>query len=218
MSRVGLSSCALLAAVAGAQTPVLREGVSVQMPVTMNAVTMPDADIADSLIVGVTFSGAVFLGVTRVTPAQFSEALKADVLGHPEKKVYLKGDARTPYLAVAEVLSALRTAGVDAQILTNQHDSADTSYIPPTGLEVLLQPPASDAAQATTLRVGDGQLLDAELRPRAQRDRSVVLQLDEVVAFGDLVHVVDVCRGAGAKVHIATAGKQPGTPASPIVR
>jgi hypothetical protein len=56
MSRiVRLSSCALLVAVAGAQTPVLRKGVSVQMPVTTNAVMMPDADLADSLIVAVSF-------------------------------------------------------------------------------------------------------------------------------------------------------------------
>jgi biopolymer transport protein ExbD len=115
MSRiVRLGLCALLAAVAGAQTPVLREGISLPMPVTMNAVTMPDADMAGSLIVSVTSRGAVFLEVTRVTPAQLSETLKADLLGHPEKKVYLKGDARTPYLFVAEVLSALRTAGADA--------------------------------------------------------------------------------------------------------
>jgi biopolymer transport protein TolR len=206
MSRiVRLGLFTLFAAVAVAQTPVLREGVSVQMPVTMNAVTMPDADMAGSLIVSVTFRGAVFLEVTRVTPAQLSETLKVDLSGHPEKKVYLKGDARTPYLVVAEVLSALRTAGVNARILTNQHDSADTSYIPPAGLEVLLQPSASDAAQATTLSVGNGQLSDAELRQRAQRDGSVVLQMDEAVPFDDVVHVVDVCRGTGAKVYIATA-------------
>ena len=208
MSRiVRLSLCALLAAVAGARTPVLRQGVSVQMPVTTNAVTMLDADMAGSLIVSVTSRGAVFLEVTRVTPAQLSEALKADLSGHPEKKVYLKGDARTPYPVMAEVLSALRTAGVDARILTNQHDSADTLYIPPAGLEVLLQPPASDAAQATTLSVGNGQLSDAELRQRAQRDRSVLLQMDEAVSFDDVVHIVDVCRGTGAKVYIATAGR-----------
>jgi biopolymer transport protein ExbD len=208
MSRmVRLHLCALLAAVAVAQTPVLRQGISVQMPVTVNAVTMPDADMAGSLIVSVTRSGAVYLEVTRVPPAQLSEALKADLLGHPEKKVYLKGDARAPYPTVAEVLSALKTAGVDARILTNQHDPVDTSYIPPAGLEVLLQPPASDAAQATTLRVGNGQLSDAELRQRAQRDRSVVLRMDEAVPFDDVVHVVDVCRGTGAKVYLAAAGK-----------
>jgi biopolymer transport protein ExbD len=205
---VRLSLCALLVAVAGAQTPVLRKGVSVQMPVTANAVTMPGADLADSLIVAVSFRGGVFLGATPVTPAQLSEKVKADLEGRADKKVYLKGDAGTPYRTVAEVLGALRTAGVGAPILlTNQHDSADTSYAPPAGLEVLLPPPAPDAAQSTTLRVGSGQPADAELKQRAQRDWPVVLQVDEAVPFGEVAHIVDVYRKAGAKVYLDTAGR-----------
>jgi biopolymer transport protein ExbD len=195
MSRiVRLGLCALLAAVAGAQTPVLREGISLPMPVTMNAVTMPDADMAGSLIVSVTSRGAVFLEVTRVTPAQLSETLKADLLGHPEKKVYLKGDARTPYLFVAEVLSALRTAGADARILTNQHDPADISYIPPTGLEALLQPPASDTAQATTLSVGNDQLSDAGKLSTEATARANVHEL----AASNLVRFAVTCAVRGS--------------------
>src|ERR1017187_589361 len=48
MSRmVRFSVGALLATAIAAQTPVLRKGVSVQMPVTTNAVAMPDADLAE---------------------------------------------------------------------------------------------------------------------------------------------------------------------------
>ena len=51
MSRsVRFSLIALLAAAIAAQTPVLRKGVSVQMPITTNAVLVPDADAADSLM------------------------------------------------------------------------------------------------------------------------------------------------------------------------
>ena len=209
MSRiVRLSLCALLVAVAGAQTPVLRKGVSVSMPVTTNAVTMPDADRADSLIVTVTFRGPVFLRVTPATPAQLSERVKAEIQVRPGKRVYLKGDARTPYSTMAEVLDALRTGGVNAPILlTNQHDSADTSYVPLAGLEVLLSPPAPDTAQWTTLRVGSGQPSDAELKQRAQRGRPVVLQVDETAPFGEVVHVIEVCRTAGAKVYLTAMGK-----------
>jgi biopolymer transport protein ExbD len=208
MSRiVCVSVCAVLVAVAGAQTPVLRKGVSVQMPVTTNAVMMPDADLADSLIVALSFRGLVFLGATPVTPAQLSERVKADLRGRPRHRVYLKGDVRTPYRTVAEVLSALRIAGVAAPILlTNQRDSEDDSYVPPAGLEVLLAPPAPDAEQSTTLRVGNGQPSDTELKQRARRDRQVLLEVDEAAPFGDVVHVVDLCRTAGAKVYLTTAG------------
>lgn len=209
MSRmVRFSVGALLAAVIAAQTPALRKGVSVQMPVTTNAAAMPDADLADSLVVAVTFRGTVFLEVTTVTPAQLSGKVKAQVTGHPGKRVYLKGDARTPYSTVVEVLDALRTAGVHAPILlTSQHDSTNASYLPPMGLEVLLPPPAPDAAQSVTLKTGNGLASDAELKQHARRDRPVVLQADGTVPFGDVVHAVDVCRGEEAKVFLATLAK-----------
>jgi biopolymer transport protein ExbD len=58
-----------------------------------------------------------------------------------------------------------------------------------------------------TLRIGNGQVSDTELKQRAQRDRPVVLQVDEKAPFGDVVHAVDLCRAAGTKVYLATAGK-----------
>jgi len=209
MSRmVRFSVGALLAAAIAAQTPALRKGVSVQMPVTTNAAPMPDADLADSLVVAVTFRGTVFLEVTTVTPAQLSGKLKAQLTGHPGKRVYLKGDARAPYSTVMEVLDALRTAGVSAPILlTSQPDSTNASFVPPMGLEVLLSPPAPDAAQSVTLKAGIGQDSDAELKQHARRDRPVVLQADGTAPFGDVVHAVDVCRAEGAKVFLATPAK-----------
>ncbi len=208
MNRILLSSVgALLVAAAAAQTPALRKGVSVQMPATTNAVAVPDADLTDSLVVAVTFRGAVFLRVTAVTPAQLSEKVKAELDGHPGKRVYLKGDARAPYSTVAEVLDALRTARVNAPILlTAQHDSTDASYVSPTGLDVLLPPPAPDSAKSIILKVGNGQASDTELRQHAQRDKPVVLQVDGKAPFGEVVHAVDVCRAAGAKVFLATPG------------
>ena len=209
MSRmVRFSVGALLAAAIAAQTPALRKGVSVQMPVTTNAVAMADADLPDSLVVAVTFRGTVFLEVTRVTPAQLSGKVEAQLTGHPGKRVYLKGDARTPYSTVVEVLGALRTAGVNAPILlTSQHDSTNASYLPPMGLEVLLPPPAPDAAQSVTLNAGSGQASDAELKQHALRDRPVVLQADGTVPFGDVVHAVDVCRAGRGQVFLATPAK-----------
>ncbi len=208
MSRmVRFSVGALLAAAIAAQTPALRKGVSVQMPVTTNAVAMPDADLADSLVVAVTFRGAVFLEVTRMTPAQLSGEVKAQLTGHAGKRVYLKGDARTPYSTVVEVLDGLRTAGVHSPVLlTSQHDSTNASYVPPMGLEVLLPPPAPNAAQSVILKAGNGQASDAELKQYARRDRPV-LQANGTAPFGDVVHAVDVCRAEEAKVFLASPAK-----------
>ena len=209
MSRiVQLSVGMLVTAVAAAQAPVLRKGVSVQMPVTTNAVLMPKADSADSVIVAVTFGGVVYLEVTKVTPAQLSEQVKGEIGEHPGKRVYVKGDERTPYSSVAEALSALRKAGVsELSLLTSQHQPTKTSYVTPTGLEVLIPPPAPDAAHSITLRIGNGQVSDAELKQHVQQARSVVLQVDERAPFGDVVHAVDVCRAAGTEVYLVAPGK-----------
>ena len=209
MSRmVRFSVGALLSAAIAAQNPALRKGVSVQMPVTTNAAAMPDADLADSLVVAVTFRGTVFLEVTTVTPAQLSGKVKAQLTGHPGKRLYVKGDARTPYSTVVEVLDALRTAGGNAPILlTSQHDSTRASYVPPMGFEVQLPPPAPDAAQSVTLKVGNVQASDGELRRHARRHRPILLHADGTVPFGDVVHAVDVCRAAGAKVFLAMQAK-----------
>jgi biopolymer transport protein ExbD len=199
---------ALLAAAVAAQTPALRKGVGVQMPVTTNAVAMPDADLADSLVVAVTFRGTVYLETTTMTPAQLSRKVKAQLAGRPGKRVYLKGDARTPYSTIVEVLDALRTGGVNAPILlTSQHETTNSSYVPPMGLEVQLSPPAPDAAQSVTLKAGNVQASDAVLKQQARRDRPVVLQADGTAPFGDVVHAVDVCRADGAKVFLATPAK-----------
>jgi len=206
MIRFGVG--ALLAAAIAAQTPALRKGVSVQMPVTTNAAAMPDADLADSMVVAVTSRGTVFLEVTTVTPAELSEKVKAQLATHPGKRVYVKGDARAPYSIIAETLDALRTVGVNAPILlTSQDDSTNARYKPPMGLEVLLPPPAPDAAQSVTLKVGAGQASDAELKRQARQDRAIVLEADGAAPFGDIVHAVDVCRTAGARVFLATPTK-----------
>lgn len=107
-----------------------------------------------------------------------------------------------------EVLDALWTAGVNAPILlTSQHDSTSAAYVPPMGLEVVLPPPAPDAAQSVILKAGNGQASDAELKQHARRDKPVVLQADGTTPFGDVVHAVDVCRAEGAKVFLTTPAK-----------
>jgi biopolymer transport protein ExbD len=200
MSRsLHLALGAALVMTALAQVPALRKGVSVQMPVTANAVAVPDADQADSLVIAVTMHGAVYLGAEASTPAGMSASVKADLEAHPGKRVYVKADARTHYTAVAEVLDALRKAGASTPVLLSaQHDAADASYVAPKGLEVLLPPPP-DPSPSATLKLGTAPLSDAELREHARRDRPVVLAADGNTSFGNIVHVVDICRAEGVK-------------------
>jgi len=61
---------------------------------------MRAADDQNAVIVSITASGAVFVGITRTEPAALSK-LSAST-------VYVKADLRTPYQQVLAILDALR--------------------------------------------------------------------------------------------------------------
>ncbi len=129
----------------GRAAQALRKGISVQLPVTSNAVPMPDADQQDSLIVSVTDGGSVYFGLDPVSPAALAERLKGGLSNQTEKKIYIKADARTRYANVVKVLDAVRTAGVEAStLLTAQQESSEPgTVVLPKGLEVLVGPALS---------------------------------------------------------------------------
>lgn len=158
--------------------PVLRAGVSVELAGTQHAVAMPQADEEDAQVVAVTIKGKVYLGVTPLSPAE----LPAKVRGG--KPVYLKADARASYSVVAAVLHALRQAGFSTvSLLTAQQESPQPGHpVPPKGLAVRLAPAAGAAA------------VEVHVRPAGS------------TAYGDVVRVIDACRGAGAGVLLASPG------------
>jgi biopolymer transport protein ExbD/biopolymer transport protein TolR len=222
---VALTIIATIDAPVAAQFPVLRAGVSVELPATSNAVPMPDADKQDSLVLAVTVSGRVYFGTTPVNPADLTEKVKGGLSGRTGKKLFIKGDSRTPYAGIAKVLDAVRMAGVEApNLLTAQRDSPESGKpLPPKGLEVLVGPSLPSASESIALQVlNAGQqptlsinnerisldTLQATLRQLFQNrsQKTVVLRADERLPFGDVVRVIDTCRSAGAKVFLATAG------------
>jgi biopolymer transport protein ExbD len=200
--------------------PVLRQGVSVQMPVTRNAVPMPAADAAGAVVVAVTANGALYWDVTRVSPPQLAEKLKT--IDSPPK-LFLKADARAPWEAVGTVLDALRAAGIPAaQLLTAQKDASDaqTAVVPPKGLEVFIGP-AQPGALSVLLRApqpsplsvaGDSVALPAladnlaaRLRGRAQR--LIAIGAGGPVPFGEVIAAIDAGRAAGALVFLSPPGR-----------
>jgi biopolymer transport protein ExbD len=186
---------------------------------------MSDADEQDSLIVAVTANGRVYFGIAPVSPAGLAEKVKGGLSGRTDKKVFIKGDSRTPYAGMAKVLDAVRRAGVEApNLLTAQRDSREPGRpLLPKGLEVLVGPSLPSAAESIVVQVlNTGQrpvlsinnerisldALQATLRQLLQNrsQKMVVLRADELLPFGDVVRVIDGCRSAGAKVFLTTAG------------
>jgi biopolymer transport protein ExbD len=187
---------------------------------------MPDADEQDSLVVAVTASGRVYFGTTLVSPADLAEKVKGSLSGRTGKKLFIKGDSRTPYSGMAKVLDAVRMAGVAApNLLTAQRDSPEPGKVlPPKGLEVLVGPSLPSASESTTVQVlSAGQQITLSVNNqrisldalqvtlgqlfRNRSQKTVVLRADERLPYGDVVRVIDTCRAAGAKVFLSTAGR-----------
>lgn len=163
----------VLAAVAQAQPPALRQGIRVEMAVTKSAAPMREADQAGARIVAVTRSGDIYLEATPMTLAALTEELRAA----RGSNVFVKVDTNAPYARVAVVLSALRSTGDgSANLLTSQRDPADGANAPPKGISVSL-----------------GGLPDSG-------EKVIVLDATGPLLFGDVVGILDASRAAGAKV------------------
>jgi biopolymer transport protein ExbD len=112
---------------AGAQKPVLRQGIQVQMPVVSHAVETRAADGPDSIVVAITADGKLFEGVKPTEPAALG-SLK-------ERTVYVKADARAPYQKVLEVLDGLRGKSV-VLLSAPPENAARGGYTAPYGTKL----------------------------------------------------------------------------------
>ena len=130
----------MLAALPGtlfSQNLPLRAGVSVQLPVTGNAIAVPNADNQDALVVALTADGGTYLGVDRVTASALTGRVKTVLAARSDKTLYLKADARVPYARVVEIIDAVHNSGVEAlTFLTAQQDTGGIRPVAPKGLEM----------------------------------------------------------------------------------
>jgi biopolymer transport protein ExbD len=123
-----------------AAQPQPRRGISVDMPATSNATSMPCADQKNARIVTVTHDGKVYLGARPIDPAQLnSELTENSAANAPDETLYIKADARASYGTVIKVLDAATRAGFETTVLlTNQNDSPQAGTLsPPKGFAIV---------------------------------------------------------------------------------
>jgi biopolymer transport protein ExbD len=104
-------------------TPMLSKSIPVELALTRNPVTMPDADKEDAVIVAITRDGQVFLspGLNKMEPSELAPKVKDLLTGRPSKMVYIKADSRSKYERVEDVVDNLRAGSVDeVGLLTEQ--------------------------------------------------------------------------------------------------
>jgi biopolymer transport protein ExbD/biopolymer transport protein TolR len=136
------------AAQSAAEVPMQR-GISVELPVTKNAVAAPDADKEDALVVTVTHDGSVYLGINSISTDALGTKLKNALFNRTEKTLYIKADARVPYASLMKVLDSVRTTGVERlTLLTAQRDlQIQRTLVPPKGLEMQVVQPRQGAGR-----------------------------------------------------------------------
>jgi biopolymer transport protein ExbD len=121
----------------------LQRGVSVQLPVTRNAVSVPAADTRTALVVALPVDGSAYLGVDRLPAAALADRVRSTLSTRGDKTLYLKVDARVPYARLVEVIDALQTSGIEGlTLLTAQQDDADqgSRLVSSKGLEMRVLP------------------------------------------------------------------------------
>jgi biopolymer transport protein ExbD len=115
----------------------MQKGISVDLAPTRSAVPVPDADNQDALIITVTESGRIYIGIEPVTSDALAEKLKARP-SHQTQTRYIKADARAPYACVVKVLDAGHADGVaGVTLLTIQPKSTQAgAVVSPEGIEM----------------------------------------------------------------------------------
>jgi biopolymer transport protein TolR len=95
-------------------TPLMQPfGPPVDMAKSRNPVTMPDAGKEDSIIVGVSRDGRIYLGNDRIAVDELTAKVKDTLDRRLDKQVFVKADAHARYGVVVEVVDSIRSAGVD---------------------------------------------------------------------------------------------------------
>ena len=122
----------------------LQRGVSVQQPVTSNAVAVTNADKQDALVVALTADGSVYLAGDRLSASALADRLRSIFATRNEKALHIKADARVPYARFVEVIDSVWKSGIEGlTLLTAQRDASDQGSrpVPPKGLEMWVVQP-----------------------------------------------------------------------------
>ena len=106
-------------------TPMLQQGITVDLAQVNNPEQMPDADKEDALLVAVMRDGRVFFGNDQIAPDQLTNKIKDRIATRADKRVFVRADARAKFGAVVQVVDNVRSAGVDQLgLLTEQKKTA----------------------------------------------------------------------------------------------
>jgi biopolymer transport protein ExbD len=204
------------------QTPSLRQGVSVQLAPTNNAVAFPDADNENAWIIAVTAEGHMYFGVKPVSPEQLQEEMKVTPRRR-DARLYIKADARAPFVAVKQALLAAHDAFFETVVLLTQQPQnvSSATFVQPQGLKVSLALPSAKStllqlrnsgSLSPEVKVNDQELPWSELKralaqaSAGESSKIVVIEAEGSLPSAQLISAIDLSRSMGAQVAISLIG------------
>ena len=121
--------CLVLLIIFMVVTPMLQEGVPVQLPTARNPEPQPDKETA--ITIAVNAEGKIFLGDNWVPSDVLRENLLEAYARNASKPIYLKGDGRIKFGQIKEVMRVVQDVGFKHVGLVAQH--VDEKGNPVTG-------------------------------------------------------------------------------------
>jgi len=103
--------CLVLLIIFMVVTPLLQQGVDVQLPATRQPARLPEG--GKQLTIAIRANNEVYVGQNWVPNEQLQAKLKEVFAATPEKEVVLKADKRLKYKDVRKVMQYANEAGFD---------------------------------------------------------------------------------------------------------
>jgi biopolymer transport protein ExbD len=111
-------------------TPMLSKGVNVDLPVTEHHDKRTD-DNRD-IVIAITHRGEIYVGSTQVALERLVDVVVGERGRHPDRGVFLKGDARLAYGQARRVMEAIHRGGIE-QLQLGTEESSRESPAKPSG-------------------------------------------------------------------------------------
>jgi biopolymer transport protein ExbD len=92
-------------------TPMIASGVAVDLPRTVNHFKKPDD--GKDIILSVTKEKVVYFMANAIKKEDITRRVEEERRKHPDKTIFVKGDSRTGYGAVREVMELVHKAGIE---------------------------------------------------------------------------------------------------------
>lgn len=90
--------------------PMMTQGVDVSLPEVTSGSLSQEEEVP--FVISINKDGHIYINDFRVAPDKLEAKLMAIFKGKPKQKVFLRADKRVPYGSVVEVMSEIRSAGV----------------------------------------------------------------------------------------------------------